>query len=65
MNQVIVKENKENSVKLEFTNSSEMEVDEDEQGNALPIVEADKGRISQVISNLLANAVKFTNEGAL
>ena len=32
--------------------------------NALPIVEADKDRISQVISNLLANAVKFTNEGA-
>jgi signal transduction histidine kinase len=27
------------------------------------IVEADKGRISQVISNLLSNAIKFTKEG--
>jgi two-component system sensor histidine kinase VicK len=29
------------------------------------IVEADKGRISQVISNLLSNALKFTNEGVI
>ena len=36
-----------------------------EEVNALPIVEADKDRISQVISNLLANAVKFTNEGVI
>jgi len=28
-------------------------------------VEADKGRISQVISNFLSNAVKFTNEGTI
>jgi two-component system, OmpR family, sensor histidine kinase VicK len=60
MNQVIVKENKESSIKLEFTNSVKWKVDEDEA-----IVEADKDRISQVISNLLANAVKFTNEGAI
>ncbi|MFL6368641.1 MAG: sensor histidine kinase [Nitrososphaeraceae archaeon] len=26
------------------------------------LVEADKGRITQVISNLLSNAIKFTNE---
>jgi len=65
MNQVIVKENKESSIKLEFTNSVKWKVDEDEEVNALPIVEADKDRISQVISNLLANAVKFTNEGAI
>ena len=65
MNQVIVKENKESSIKLEFTNSVKWKVDEDEEVNALPIVEADKDRIFQVISNLLANAVKFTNEGAI
>ena len=65
MNQVIVKENKESSIKLEFTNSVKWKVDEDEEVNALPIVEADKDRISQVISNLLANAVKFTNEGVI
>ena len=64
-NQVIVKENKESSVKLEFTNSVKWKVDEHDEVNALPIVEADKDRISQVISNLLANAVKFTNEGAI
>ena len=29
------------------------------------IIEADKGRISQVISNLLSNAIKFTNEGII
>ena len=65
MNQVIVKENKESSIKLEFTNSVKWKVDEDEEVNALPAVEADKDRISQVISNLLANAVKFTNEGVI
>jgi two-component system sensor histidine kinase VicK len=65
MNQVIAKENKESSIKLEFTNSVKRKVHADEEVNALPIVEADKDRISQVISNLLANAVKFTNEGAI
>ena len=29
------------------------------------IVEADKGRITQVVSNLLNNAVKFTGEGVI
>ena len=29
------------------------------------IVEADKGRITQVISNLLSNAIKFTKEGSI
>ena len=64
-NQVIVKENKVNSVKLEFTNSRDKGKGEGEgeQGNSPAIIEADKGRISQVVSNILANAVKFTNEG--
>ena len=29
------------------------------------LVQADKGRISQVISNLLCNAIKFTAEGTI
>jgi signal transduction histidine kinase len=29
------------------------------------LIQADKGRISQVISNLLSNAVKFTAEGTI
>ena len=28
-------------------------------------IEADKGRINQVISNLLSNAIKFTGEGTV
>jgi signal transduction histidine kinase len=28
-------------------------------------IEADKGRINQVISNLLSNAIKFTNQGSI
>jgi signal transduction histidine kinase len=33
--------------------------------NQLIEVEADKGRITQVISNLLSNAIKFTKEGTI
>jgi len=62
MNQIIVKENKESSIKLEFVNSK-YKWEEDEV--AAIVVEADKGRISQVISNLLDNAVKFTNQGTI
>ena len=29
------------------------------------LIEADKGRITQVISNLLSNAAKFTKEGSI
>ena len=29
------------------------------------LIQADKGRISQVISNLLSNAIKFTTEGTI
>jgi two-component system, OmpR family, sensor histidine kinase VicK len=46
MNQIIVKENKESSIKLEFINSVKWKADEDEEVNALAIVEADKDRIS-------------------
>ena len=35
------------------------------QDNHPIIVEADKGRITQVIDNLLNNAVKFTNDGTI
>ncbi|HEY6885499.1 MAG TPA: ATP-binding protein [Nitrososphaeraceae archaeon] len=62
MNQIIVKENKESSIKLEFINSEKVEEGE---GISPVIIEADKGRISQVISNLLANAAKVTNEGTI
>jgi len=61
MNQIIVKENKESSIKLEFVNSK----DKWEEDEVAIVVEADKGRISQVISNLLDNAVKFTNQGTI
>ncbi|MGA9150879.1 MAG: sensor histidine kinase, partial [Candidatus Nitrosopolaris sp.] len=48
-----VKEHKDN-LKLEFIGSKED-----------IFIEADKGRINQVISNLLSNAFKFTNEGTV
>jgi signal transduction histidine kinase len=45
---------------------------EEQLHNKVPIedndtifVEADKGRITQVIDNLLNNAIKFTNEGTI
>src|SRR5437660_11594904 len=50
-NNQIAKENKDHSLKLEFIDSKED-----------IFIEADKGRINQVISNLLSNAIKFTNE---
>ena len=36
-----------------------------EPGNSLTVVEADRRRLTQVISNLLNNAIKFTKEGAV
>jgi two-component system, OmpR family, sensor histidine kinase VicK len=43
--------NKQRKIKLLYSNTDDI------------IVEADKGRLIQVVSNLFSNAVKFTNEG--
>ena len=48
----VAKEHKDN-LKLEFSDPKDV------------FIEADKGRINQVISNLLSNAFKFTNEGTV
>ena len=57
-NQIATK-NKDNNLKLEFVVTKDKESQED------IFVVADKGRISRVISNLLNNAIKFTNEGII
>ncbi len=41
---------------------TEEEEEEEEQNADLFLIKADRGRISQVISNLLSNGLKFTNE---
>jgi two-component system, OmpR family, sensor histidine kinase VicK len=51
----IAKENKYKNLKLELVHSRQKDI----------LIEADKGRISQVISNLLSNAIKFSNEGII
>jgi two-component system, OmpR family, sensor histidine kinase VicK len=50
----IAKENKDKSLTLQLIDSNEG-----------IFLEADKGRIYQVISNLLSNAIKFTTEGSI
>ena len=55
----IATENKDNNLKLEFVDNKDNEGQED------IFVVADKGRINRVISNLLNNAIKFTNEGII
>jgi two-component system, OmpR family, sensor histidine kinase VicK len=53
-NNQVAKKHKDTNLKLEFSNSKEV-----------IFMEADKGRINQVISNFLSNAIKFANEGAV
>ena len=53
-NSQVAKEHKYTNLKLEFIDSKER-----------IFIEADKGRINQVISNLLSNAIKFTKEGTV
>ena len=53
-NKQVAKEHKDTNLKLEFIDSKER-----------IFIEADKGRINQVISNLLSNAIKFTKEGTV
>jgi signal transduction histidine kinase len=55
----IVIESKDNRAKIEFIRSGE-----EGEDNAA-VVEVDKGRITQVISNLLTNAIKFTKNGTI
>lgn len=55
-NAQIKSEGKDDRLKLDFIFVNE---------NEDIFVEADKGRITQVISNLLSNAIKFTEEGAI
>jgi two-component system, OmpR family, sensor histidine kinase VicK len=59
----IAKKNDSNNYYRNIKLSSSPSITEEEQQNAdLFLIEADRGRISQVVSNLLSNAVKFTNE---
>ena len=53
-NNQIVKENKDHRLKLRLVAPEEN-----------IFIQADKGRINQVISNLLSNAIKFTKEGSI
>jgi two-component system, OmpR family, sensor histidine kinase VicK len=51
------------SLKKERNNTSPIKLEHCHSQNIF--VQADKGRITQVISNLLSNALKFTNEGTI
>jgi signal transduction histidine kinase len=57
--------NQINNVHIQLMHNSDKTSDYNENNN-LVVVEADKSRLTQVISNLLSNSIKFTNsEGSI
>jgi signal transduction histidine kinase len=58
--------NQISNTNVRLIHKSEKANDADDDNNNIPIfVEADKSRLTQVISNLLDNAIKFTKEGTI
>jgi two-component system sensor histidine kinase VicK len=52
-------------IKSQVNDNKKVKLLYDLRGNIPIHVEADKGRLTQIISNLLSNAIKFTQEGAI
>jgi two-component system, OmpR family, sensor histidine kinase VicK len=52
-------------IKNSSNKNIELSYDSDEDGKGRIFVEADRGRITQVLTNLLNNALKFTDEGQI
>ena len=58
--------NRISNANVRFIHKSEKANNADDDNNNIPIiVEADKSRLTEVISNLLDNAIKFTREGTI